>query len=906
MLRLTTFGGLALSKDGTPLTGAAAQRSRLSLLALLATAGPTGFSRDKLLLHLWPESDEERARHALKQAVYSLRRELGADDVIVGTASLSLNPLIITSDAREFEAAVAAGDNAAAASLYAGPFLDGVHLKDSDEFERWSGEQRARYAHMWVSAIEHLAKDSESRGAWREAAGHWRTLASSEPLSGRLTLALVRSLAESGDLGAALQQYKIHEALLREELGTTPEPALAAFADGLRSGSWSRSPERPAKPVVTAAAVIPTDANASPRRSNPAIMEGAVGDGVAAPGRNSPPGMRVGITPARRRRRRSTALAFVLGMLLVVVAALTVTYTTMDPDERAAFNLVRTRPDARLEPRQIVVAPFENQTGDSTLDALGEQIADWFARELSEAGFNVVDARTARMGTRVVDAIPQPFRAHDRSIALGEETGSAYAVVGKYYRQGDSLLEANVSIIDVATKQARKSLGPFHGSRRNADAFIVTLLKPTITYLGTDVDTSAGGLTTKYSSPPSLETFERINGAWERFFASPRDTASVFAELDSAARLDPTYAAPLLMKAYILAVKSQWAGVDEIVRRVRPLVPRMSRQEKKALELLEADLRGDALARVAIARQLKELSPASSEMPLLMVVSALYTGQIDVAMAALKTTDPARGMNLVTPTYLEWSAEALHHSGDIAGEERTVREELKRFRHHPPATYGVVRVLATRNDRELGGVVRRGVPPAKDPNDAPRDSVGDRQDLKLLAGRELRAHGHGAAADSVFQQLSRELTTLLPAATLDQRRRQAHAFYEAKDYGRAKAAFAAIVGADPLDLASEGRLATSAAHLGDSTTVRRIDRRLATLKRPYLAGGAHRWRANIAAVEGRNDDALALLELAVRQGHRLMDTPLNHIVHVDADFVTIQKSAGFKTMLQTLAESTPR
>ena len=40
-------------------------------------AGSTGFSRDKLLLHLWPESDEERARHALKQAVYSVRRDLG-------------------------------------------------------------------------------------------------------------------------------------------------------------------------------------------------------------------------------------------------------------------------------------------------------------------------------------------------------------------------------------------------------------------------------------------------------------------------------------------------------------------------------------------------------------------------------------------------------------------------------------------------------------------------------------------------------------------------------------------------------------------------------------------------------------------------------------------------------------
>ena len=80
---------------------------------------------------------------------------------------MSLNPTIITSDAREFETALAANDLATAVSLYTGPFLDGFHLKDSTEFERSSAAQRARFAHMWVSAVERIARDSESRGAWR-------------------------------------------------------------------------------------------------------------------------------------------------------------------------------------------------------------------------------------------------------------------------------------------------------------------------------------------------------------------------------------------------------------------------------------------------------------------------------------------------------------------------------------------------------------------------------------------------------------------------------------------------------------------------------------------------------------------------------------------------------------------
>src|SRR5258708_6222202 len=262
-----------------------------------------------------------------------------------------------------------------------------------------------------------------------------------------------------------------------------------------------------------------------------------------------------------RRRRRA-------------IAVLTVGYRRIDPETRAVLRTLISRRPVAVRARQIVVAPFENQTGDTTLNALGEQIADWFSRELNDAGFVVVDSRTALIDSKVVGAIPRVLRARDLNIALAEENGSAYVVIGKYYKEG-SRLEANVSIIDVATKQTIKSLGPYYGTRESADAFIKALLVPTVTFLGQKVDTTAGRLTASYTSPPSLEAFERVSRAWERFFASPRDTGSVFAELDSAASIDSTYATPLLMKAYILHVKSQWTGVNDIGRRARPLAPKL-------------------------------------------------------------------------------------------------------------------------------------------------------------------------------------------------------------------------------------------------------------------------------------------------------------------------------------------
>ena len=880
MLRLTTFGGLALSRDGVALTGAAAQRSRLSLLALLATAGPTGFSRDKLLLYLWPESDEERARHALKQAVYSLRRELGSEEVIVGTAALSLNPLIITSDAREFEAAIAAGDLAAAVSLYTGPFLDGFHLKDSTEYERWSAEQRARFAHLWVSSVEKLAGDCEARGAWREAAGYWRSLAASEPLSGRLALSLMKALAESGDLGAALQQYRIHEALLREELGSAPEAAVSSFAESLKNGTWTRSPEAPRTPPPPVASPVAAE-------SVPSLqLTGAV-PALPSAARHS-------IGSARKRRRRSTALAFVLGGLLVMAIGLTITYVTIDADTRATLNLLRTRPPATLEPQQIVVAPFENKTGDSTLNPIGHQIADWFARELGEADFKVVDARTARITNEVVKGIPRPLRADD-NVALGEETGSAYAVVGNYYRRGGDSLEANFSVIDVATRRTLRTLGPFRGSVRQTESFMVPMLAPFIAYLRAEVDTTAGGRTTRYSSPTSTEVQRRVNLAWEHFFQSPNDTATVFAELETAARLDSTYPMPSLMKAYMLDVKSQWPGVKQMVDRVRPLEHRMSKLEKGALELFEADLGGNAVERLAIARRLQEMSPGSTEMPLLRVVSALYIGHVGEAMAALKDVDPTRGMNVIAPTYLEWAGITYHHSGSTTLEERAARDLMKRFRHKAPATYALVRVYAANDDSELDDVLRRGIPTDKEA----RDTLVDRVNLTLFAGRELRAHGYAAQAKKMFADLAPTVSE--GSGSIDELRRRARVLYEAEDYKGARATFEKVYAQDSTDLEALGRIATSAHRLGDTAAVRAIDARLSRMRGPYLMGAPNRWRAAIAYVQGRQEDAVALLEMAVRQGMRLMDSPQNLTVHVDPDFVGLEKTAGFRGMLQSLA-----
>ena len=173
--------------------GAAGQRGRLAILAVLANAGNQGVSRDLLVAMFWPEKDEESARGALRHGLYKLRQDLGAPDLTLGTTELKLNPAVITSDVQEFDAARASSDPARAVELYTAPFLHGIHLGDSPEFERWADQERDRRAG---------AVSNSARGAWRGrtrswracglAADYWKRIAAADPLSATTAVTLIQ------------------------------------------------------------------------------------------------------------------------------------------------------------------------------------------------------------------------------------------------------------------------------------------------------------------------------------------------------------------------------------------------------------------------------------------------------------------------------------------------------------------------------------------------------------------------------------------------------------------------------------------------------------------------------------------------------------------------------------------
>ncbi len=208
-----------MAVDGEPLTGEAVWPKSLALLVYMARE-PGPDRRDEILGVLWPDRDEKRARRALNQLLYTLRKaspeltlESVEDAVDFGRE--------VWLDVEEFEARLEAGDPKGAVELYEGPFLADLAI-DAADFDHWADRQRADLQRKFRKAALELAAQARESGDHAGAVSFCRRLVDSDPLDDEAQHLLIESLYVRGDRLAALRQYEAYRDLLARELEVEP------------------------------------------------------------------------------------------------------------------------------------------------------------------------------------------------------------------------------------------------------------------------------------------------------------------------------------------------------------------------------------------------------------------------------------------------------------------------------------------------------------------------------------------------------------------------------------------------------------------------------------------------------------------------------------------------------------
>lgn len=506
MVTLQVLGPVSLHRGiGVSSTPGLTQPRQLAVLSYLVLARPRRLhSRDTLLALLWPDAEQARGRHALRNALHAIRKVVGETALVVGGDGLvGVVPGHIHCDAIEAEELIERQEWARALALYQGELLAGFHVAGAAEFDEWLSRERARVREVMVTAAGALAAAraaaSDLPGAIR-AAERRIQLAPSEEGGHRQ---LMQLLAEHGELAEVRKVYDRFAEHLRTEFGAVPSKEtselLAALLQAGTPGpsrAASGQPEAPSRaPVADSRPVAP----------------------VPVPGRL-----------ARH------AVPLIAALLLLLASA--------------AFLVNRIGPTSLPPPATLFLAPVVNATGDSAATWLGEGLTITLREQFRRVGWQLVPESRVRRALREQPAPEAAARSVAATLLL---SGRADSVGGRVRLQLTALAPGQGH----PAARAEVLVQP----NRLLDAEL-TVVRQLIEQLRPDLaaDSVMAGLRRGTSDDAAYRFFLQGWYLWDRRY-SVTDMRLAAERFDSALAHDPVYPDALAARARVRFALA-WSG----------------------------------------------------------------------------------------------------------------------------------------------------------------------------------------------------------------------------------------------------------------------------------------------------------------------------------------------------------
>ena len=500
-----------------------------------------------------------------------------------------------------------------------------------------------------------------------------------------------------------------------------------------------------------------------------------------------------------------------------------------------------------LVENRVMVAVFENETGDPTLDGVGKIAADAFARGLQDTKLvEIVDPRAALATADVTDGTSPVAAAR----ALAEQMGAAILVTGEYFRLGDSL-RFQAQVLETGSGKVIQLLDPVAGGVADPMAAIGRLnqaIMAAVASLFTDELISWGQLA---AQPTSYAAYrEYVTG---RDLFAQGDMRGAMLHFGRAVDEDPEFPIASIWLALMMRNTGNYRAADSVATVLDNVRDRLTELERHVLDYLRATLRGDMAETYRAIRRAYDLAPSLPEVAVEVPSLAIIVNRPREALEILYTLDPSDPFLARAPGIVWIRITQAHHMlGEHQAELEAARRGREQFPDHPGSLqYEALALVGLGRLEELSVLM----------DEAPTLGANPAGVMRTTA-IDLRAHGYDEEATALLERA----IAWYEARPGEQRGGLAVALRYAGRWEEARELYREFVERFPAAYGNRGALGVVAARLGDREEALRIDEYLAGIDLPYTLGGPTLWRARIAAVLGEQERSVNLLRDASNQG----------------------------------------
>jgi tetratricopeptide (TPR) repeat protein len=571
-------------------------------------------------------------------------------------------------------------------------------------------------------------------------------------------------------------------------------------------------------------------------------------------------------------RRRPALHRWIAGAAAIVVLAIAAFWWAGRRGDVAA-------PADGLDPNRVVVAVFENRTGDASLDVLGGMASEWITQGLTQTGaVEVVPSMT----TLLTVAAGQP--GPDTLMAYAEQTGAGVVVSGVYYLREEALL-FQATVTDATLDKVIHSFQPIHGNRTDPMPAIEELRQRVMGFMVTREDPREE--VRLYGTPPQFEAYQEYIAGLESFGRNEERTVLHF---EKAAELDPDLPAPRLFLVYLYGEREDHDSAEAMLQGLLEDSEKLGSYERLWLDVMLANSQRRYYEALRLLQEAEEVSPRDLLIKDWIGVTGIALNHPQLVVDTMAGADPDRIRDrVVGPFWHDILARAYHLLGQHQLEREAARIAAQWYPDILRLRYREVSAVAAMGELdEVDRIIEESL--AVRPADEYHAGV-----VILGAAQELRAHGNHAeslalsnrAVDWCRGRMTRE------ASTDPLRPFLARSLYQAERWAESRELFRRLAAEDPGNLDYQGYLGALAARLEDESEALAISNALQALDRPGPRDRLTFWRARIAALLGDREGAMTLLREAYAQGAKF-DARL----HLDLDLEPLWDHPPFQELLR--------